>query len=105
MGLTFYFILINGIVSLCVWQTWARCGWHFLLLLYMSDRSPFYFGNWCDFHTGKYSLYLFYYSRILLWHELFIKAMSTHTLTFPGKPVVSEILLCEPPEFCSDASG
>ena len=33
--------------------------------------------------------------------------MSTHThmLTFPGKPVVSEILLCEAPKLCSDASG
>ena len=29
----------------------------------------------------------------------------THILTFPAKPVVSEILLCEAPEFCSDASG
>ena len=29
----------------------------------------------------------------------------THKLTFPSKPVVSEILLCEAPEFCSDASG
>ena len=37
--------------------------------------------------------------------KLFSKAKSTHTLTFQGKPVVSEILLCEAPEFCSGASG
>ena len=72
----------------------------------MSDRSSLYFGDWCGFHSGKY----FLYHVILIYFfgtKLFSKTMSTHThmLTFPGKPVVSEILLCEAPEFCSDASG
>ena len=61
--------------------------------------------------TGTVSIQgsiLYIYSVILVYFfgtKLFIKAMSTYTLTFPGKPVVSEILLCEAPEFCSDASG
>ena len=48
------------------------------------------------------------HSHILLWHKIIQQSnvhTHTHMLTFPGKPVVSEILLCEAPEFCSDASG
>ena len=61
--------------------------------------------------TGAVSIQgsiLYIYSVILVYFfgtKLFSKAMSTHTLTFPGKPVVLEILLCETPEFCSDTSS
>ena len=46
----------------------------------------------------------------ILWHKIIQQSnvhthTHTHTHSFPGKPVVSEILLCEAPEFCSDASG
>ena len=75
----------------------------FFPFVVMSYWSPFYFGDWCV--QGSI---LYVYSVILVYFfgtKLFSKAMSTHTLTFPGKPVESEILLCEAPEFCPDASG
>ena len=81
MGLTFYFILINGIVS----YVYGRHG--------QDVAGIFYFCCICmtgllfTLATGVISIQgsiLYIYSIILVYFfgELFSKAMSTHTLTF-----------------------